>query len=110
MFGDGHSRRDYTYITDIIDGICKSIEHCKTYHIYNLGESQTIELHKLIELIAKYLGKSPKIRKLPVQPGDVPITYAAIDKARSEIGYAPKVGIEEGIEKFVRWFTDITRK
>lgn len=110
MFGDGHSRRDYTYITDIIDGICKSIEHCKAYHIYNLGESQTIELHKLIELISTYLGKSPKIRKLPVQPGDVPITYAAIDKARSEIGYAPKVGIEEGVEKFVRWFTDITRK
>lgn len=110
MFGDGHSRRDYTYITDIIDGICKSIEHCNAYHIYNLGESQTIELRKLIELISKCLGKEPSIKKLPVQPGDVPITYAAIDKARSEIGYAPQVGIEEGVEKFVRWFTDINGK
>jgi len=104
MFGEGHSKRDYTYITDIIDGICKSIEHCKDYHIYNLGESKTIELRELIELIANCLGKEPRIQILPVQPGDVPITFADISKAKREIGYQPKVDIEQGIENFVKWY------
>ena len=106
MFGDGTSKRDYTYITDIIDGICKSIEHCKAYHIYNLGESKTIALKNLIELISNNLGKRPNIEVLPNQPGDVPITYADVSKAKQEIGYNPKVNIEQGIEKFVQWFTE----
>ncbi len=104
MFGDGGSRRDYTYITDIIEGICKSIEFCSDYHIYNLGESKTIELRELIQLIAKCLEKEPTIQKLEMQPGDVPITFADITKAKSEISYHPKVNIEQGITKFVEWF------
>ena len=107
MFGDGNSLRDYTYITDIIDGILKSIEHCHSYHIYNLGESETIELSKLIDVIAEHVGKKPLIRSYPVQPGDVPITYADITKAKKEIGYQPQVGIEEGIEKFVNWYREV---
>ncbi|MFQ5707563.1 MAG: GDP-mannose 4,6-dehydratase [bacterium] len=106
MFGDGHSRRDYTYISDIIDGIYKSVQHCNGYHIYNLGESQTIELGVLIELIGRHLGLEPRIEVLPTQPGDVPITYANITKARQEIGYNPHVNIEQGIEKFVQWFRE----
>lgn len=106
MFGDGNSRRDYTYISDIIDGICKSIERCSDYHIYNLGESKTIELKNLIELIANCLGMEPIIQMLPVQPGDVPITYSDISKAKRELGYDPKVSIDEGIKKFVSWFKE----
>lgn len=104
MYGDGKSRRDYTYITDIVDGICKSIEHCRRYHVYNLGESQTIDLLSLIHLIAKNLGKEPKIQRLPRQPGDVPITYADITRARNEIAYQPSVTIEQGIAKFTDWY------
>lgn len=104
MFGEGNSQRDYTYISDIIDGICKSIEHCKEFHIYNLGDSRTIELRKLIDLIANCIDKEPLIQILPVQPGDVHITFADISKAKREIGYHPKFEIEEGIEKFVDWY------
>jgi len=104
MYGDGSSRRDYTYITDIVDGLCRSIEHCKSYHIYNLGESKTIDLASLIDLIADRLGKKARIERLPNQPGDVPITYADISKPREEIGYNPSVSIEEGIDRFVKWF------
>ncbi len=107
MFGQGDTRRDYTYITDIIDGICKAMEHCHSYHIYNLGESKTIELRQLINLIAETLGKKPKIQVLPMQPGDVPITYADISRAKQEIGYNPQVNIEAGIQKFVEWFKEI---
>lgn len=105
-YGDGDSRRDYTYISDIIDGICKSIEYCKSYHIYNLGESKTIELKRLIEIISNCLGKKADIQVLPIQPGDVPITYADISKARNEIGYDPKVDIVTGVENFVKWYLE----
>ncbi len=106
MFGDGHTRRDYTYISDIIDGICKSIEHCTSYHIYNLGESKTIELKKIIQLIGESLGKEVEIEKLPLQPGDVPITFADITKAKREINYDPQVNVEEGVKRFVAWYTE----
>jgi UDP-glucuronate 4-epimerase len=106
MFGDGSSRRDYTFVDDIIDGITKSIAYCRGYHIYNLGESKTIELKELIQLIAHHLGKKPIIETLPEQAGDVPITYADITKAREEIGYDPKIGIEAGIERFVKWYVE----
>ncbi len=104
MFGDGMSRRDYTYYSDIVSGIINAIEHCSGYEIYNLGESQTIELRSLIKLIEKALGKDAKIKEYPNQPGDVPITYADISKAKGMIGYNPGVPIEEGIPKFVEWF------
>lgn len=106
MYGDGNSRRDYTYVTDIIAGICKSIEYCSDYDIYNLGESKTIELRELIQLISKCLGQEAKIRKLPIQPGDVPVTFADITKAKNEISYHPKVDIEQGVSQFVRWYKE----
>ena len=107
MYGAGDSRRDYTYISDIIDGIRKAMENCEGYHIYNLGESKTIDLSSLIHLIAESLGKEARIKQLPMQPGDVPITYASIDKARNEIGYNPKIDIENGIRRFVDWFIEM---
>ncbi len=105
MFGDGSSQRDYTFISDIIDGICLSIENCSGYHIYNLGESKTIKLGELITLISQSVGKKARIKSLPVQPGDVPITYADISRARREIDYNPTVDIRTGVERFVEWYT-----
>lgn len=106
LFGDGTSRRDYTYIDDIVAGIMGAIQNLGGYEIFNLGESKTISLRELVALIEGALGKKAVIEELPEQPGDVPITYADITKARSLIGYDPKVGVEEGVERFVRWFQE----
>jgi len=107
MFGDGTTKRDYTYFSDIVEGIYRALEHCSSYHIYNLGESRTVELRQLIELIAKNLGKEAKIERLPIQPGDVPITYADVSRAQREIGYQPRVNIEQGVQQFVAWFKEM---
>jgi len=76
------------------------------YAIFNLGESQTVPLRELVSLLEEALGIKAEIEELPEQPGDVPITYADIDKARRLLGYDPQVGIEKGVERFVRWFRD----
>lgn len=104
MFGDGSSKRDYTYIDDAIQGILNALENVYRFEILNLGSSTTISLKDLIELIGKALGKIPKIEKLPDQPGDVPTTYSDISKARNLLKYQPQTSIEEGIKKFVEWF------
>lgn len=107
VFGDGTTRRDYTYVDDIIQGVCAAIDYDKTdYEVFNLGESQTIELTNLIELLEKSLGKKAIINRQPMQPGDVPLTYADISKARNLLGYNPRTKIEDGIPKFVRWFLE----
>jgi UDP-glucuronate 4-epimerase len=107
MFGDGTTRRDYTYIDDIIEGVRAAIDYDKSkYEIFNLGESQTIELKHLIELLEKNLGKKAFIEKKPMQPGDVPVTYADISKAKKLLNYNPQTKIEDGIPKFTRWFLE----
>ena len=104
VFGDGSSARDYTYVTDTVDGIIAATQKEFGYEIFNLGESQTVKLSYLIELLEKALGKKAIIDRQPLQAGDVPITFANIDKARRKLGYNPRVSIEEGIPKFVEWF------
>jgi UDP-glucuronate 4-epimerase len=105
VFGDGTTRRDYTYIDDIIQGVRAAIDYDKAdYEIFNLGESQTIELSKLIELLEENLGKKAIIERKPMQPGDVPITFADISKARELLNYNPQTKIEDGIPKFTEWF------
>ncbi len=104
VFGSGKSRRDYTYIADILQGILGAIDNCDGYNIYNLGESNTVELLYLIELIQNALGMKALLDFQPDQPGDVPITYADISKARAELKYDPQINIEEGIKQFVKWF------
>jgi UDP-glucuronate 4-epimerase len=105
LFGDGSTRRDYTYIDDIIFGIIAALNFNETrFEIINLGESQTVGLLHLIELLEQALGKRAMIDWQPSQPGDVPITYADISKARRLLGYNPQTKIETGIEKFVEWF------
>jgi UDP-glucuronate 4-epimerase len=105
VFGDGSTARDYTYIDDILDGILACMRAEFGYEIFNLGESQAVRLSRLIELLELALGRKAVINRMPMQPGDVPITYADISKAREELGYHPAVRIEQGIPLFVDWFT-----
>jgi UDP-glucuronate 4-epimerase len=109
MYGDGSSRRDYTFIDDLIEGILGAIHHHKGFEIYNLGESQTTSLKELIGLIEDALGKKAKIERLEPQPGDVSVTYADITKARRILGYQPKVNIKEGLKQFVEWYKEERR-
>lgn len=104
MYGDGQSMRDYTYIDDIIDGTLGAISRNKGYEIYNLGESCTIRLVDLIRMLEEALGKTAIIEGLPEQRGDMPITYANIEKARRKLGYTPRVSMDEGIGRFVEWY------
>ena len=107
IYGDGTAKRDFTFITDIIDGIMKSIERCNGYNIYNLGESKVIELMDLVKLIEKKLNKNANIIKYPPQLGDVSITYADITKAQKELDYKPSVTVEEGIDQFIQWYKKV---
>jgi UDP-glucuronate 4-epimerase len=104
VFGDGNTARDYTYISDTVDGVIACTRNEFGYEIFNLGESQRVKLTYLIEVLEKALGLKAKIDRQPPQPGDAPITCANIDKARARLGYNPRVQIEEGIPKFVEWF------
>lgn len=108
MFGDGTTSRDYTYIDDIVDGIIKScnyvLENKNVYEILNIGNSSPTSLKEMINTIAKVLEVEPKIKQLPMQPGDVDRTYADVSKARNLIGYEPKTSFKEGIRKFINWY------
>ena len=105
QFGDGTTRRDYTYIDDIIKGTMAALAYDgPLYDFFNLGESQTIQLKELIAAIENALGKKAKINQLPEQPGDMPLTYADISKARKLLGYDPTTKLNEGLPKFVDWF------
>lgn len=111
MFGDGTTRRDYTYIDDIIQGVRASIDYDRSKHeIFNLGESQTVELKELISLIERSLDTHAVIDHQPMQPGDVPCTYADISKARNLLGYDPTTKIADGIPKFIDWFLNSNEK
>lgn len=105
VFGDGTTRRDYTYVDDIIQGVRAAIDYDQSkYEVINLGESRTVQLRELILLIENELGKRAEIDRQPTQPGDVPQTYADISKARQLLNYNPQTQIEDGITKFVDWF------
>jgi UDP-glucuronate 4-epimerase len=109
VFGDGSTARDYTYINDIVDGVMACTRKEFGYEIFNLGESQTVKLSRLIELLEAALGKKAKLDRQPPQPGDVPITFADVSKARAKLGYQPRVKIDQGIPLFVDWFLKNTQ-
>ncbi len=107
QFGDGTTRRDYTYVDDIIQGVMAAVQYeGPLFDIFNLGESETIELRTLIGAIEEALGRKAKVNRLPEQPGDVPITYADISKARKLLGYNPTTSFSAGLPKFVEWFLE----
>jgi UDP-glucuronate 4-epimerase len=110
QFGDGTTRRDYTFIDDIIQGTVAALKYSgPSFDIFNLGENDTIQLKDLISGIEKALGKEAKINQLPEQPGDMPLTCADISKAKKLLGYDPKTKFENGLPRFVDWFLEANR-
>jgi len=108
VFNNGKMKRDFTYIDDIVDGILLSLDKVSQlgYEVFNLGCSNQVELLSFIEAIENKLGKKAKKEMFPLQPGDVPETYADVSKAKKLLGYQPKVMVEEGIDKFINWYND----
>lgn len=110
VYGDGSSSRDYTYVTDTVQGVLAAIDRTRRsdvrHELFNLGESQTTTLAQLIALLEDALGREATIERLPPQPGDVLCTFADISRARDTLGYAPMVPIQDGIPRFVAWFRD----
>jgi UDP-glucuronate 4-epimerase len=106
MYGDGSTRRDYTFVDDIVDGIVAARDLAPGFEIFNLGGAETTSLADLVAWIAEELGVAAKIDRLPEQPGDVPITYADVAKARRMLGYSPKVHIRDGLKRFVSWYRE----
>jgi UDP-glucuronate 4-epimerase len=104
LYGDGSSRRDYTYVDDILDGLVAAMDLAPDFEILNLGGAETTALADLVHGIAAELAVEPRIDYFPDQPGDVPITYADVSKAGRLLGYAPKVPIREGLRRFVAWY------
>jgi len=104
LFGDGSSSRDYTYVDDIVEGILASIEKVKGFQVLNLGRSEVVTLRELVGHIERKLGKKANISQQGEQPGDVRTTCADLTRARRVLGYEPRVGIEEGLGRFVDWY------
>ena len=110
FYGDGSTERDYTYIDDIVDGILGAMNNLKGYDIFNIGESKTISLTKMVTTLETIIGKKAILEKLPMQAGDVEKTYADISKAKQILGYNPRFSFEEGIAKFIKWYNGLNEK
>lgn len=104
LFNNGLMKRSFTHVDDIVDGIIKSLESDVKWGVFNLGSDRSVELHHLVELLEKNIGKKAQKEHLPIQPGDVPETHADIKRVQKELGWAPKVSIEDGIKEFVEWY------
>jgi UDP-glucuronate 4-epimerase len=105
LYGDGSTARDYTFIDDIVDGVVAAVDRAAggTHRVYNLGGSRTTTLERLVELLEQSLGRAARIEWLPDQPGDVPLTCADVTRSARELGYAPRVPIEEGLARVAAW-------
>jgi len=124
VFNHGHHSRDFTYIDDIVEGVISTLDHpaepdpaynaelpnpgtsSAPYRVYNLGNDQPVQLMRFIELLERNLGRTVEKRLLPMQPGDVPDTWADVSALRRDVGYAPNTSIEDGVARFVRWYRD----
>src|SRR5258706_2316066 len=104
VFGDGTTGRDYTYVDDIVDGIVRALARADDYHIWNLGGAQPVILNDLIERLARGLRRTPQLKRLPPQPGDVERTWADISRAKRELAWAPATSFEKGMELILAWF------
>jgi UDP-glucuronate 4-epimerase len=122
VFNHGHHRRDFTYIDDIVEGVVRSLDHVPgpdpdfdpmaptpatssaPYRVYNIGNDQPVQLMRFIELLEQNLGRTVEKRFLPMQPGDVPDTWADVSALRRDVGYAPNTSIEDGVARFVKWY------
>lgn len=104
QYGDGSSRRDYTFVTDIVEGIVAAMKKNYPFEIINLGNANPIALKDFIKIIEDKLGKRAVIQQKPMQAGDLPETYADVRKAERLLGFKPKVGIKEGMSMFIDWY------
>jgi UDP-glucuronate 4-epimerase len=104
LYGDGSSRRDYTYIEDIVEGVVRAAQGCRDYAIYNLGNAHPVELSQLVELIGQALGKTPRLEWMAPQPGDVRQTFADVSRAAHDLGFVPKTSLPEGLRRYADWF------
>ncbi len=104
VYGDGSSGRDYTYVDDIVQGVIAAARLDCSFEVFNLGNASPVSLATLIQTIENGLGKKATLRRLPLQAGDVPITYADISKAARMLGYSPHTPFAQGIEKFIEWY------
>ncbi len=104
FFGDGSTRRDYTYVDDIVDGVVAALDRCAGYEIFNLGESATTSLSELVEGLSKAVGVPAILDRQPNQPGDVPLTCADVSKARALLGYEPRTPVAVGLARYVEWY------
>ncbi len=115
IYGDGGALRDYTYVADTVEGVRRALskvmdlEKGALFEIVNVGAGRTISVNELVHLLVGTLGVEPSIKRLPVQPGDVPRTWADISHARDLLGYEPQVPIEEGLRRFVAWFREVNQ-
>jgi UDP-glucuronate 4-epimerase len=104
FFGDGSTRRDYTYVDDIVDGVVASLDRAEGYKIYNLGGAETTTLAELVSMLEQALGKKAELCRLPEQPGDVKQTFADVSRAQRDLGYEVKVPIAEGLQPWTEWY------
>lgn len=110
QFGDGSSSRDYTYISDIVDGVVRAIDRCNKYEVFNVGKGDGTSLKEFIDIVQKHTGKKAQIKIMPDQPGDVPYTCADVSKAYELLGYKAKIPFDEGIRRTVQWYNDEYKK
>lgn len=110
QFGDGSSSRDYTYISDIVDGVARAIDRRHKYEVFNLGKGSGTSLKEFIDLVQKHTGKNATIKVLPDQPGDVPYTCADVKKASKLLAYRSTISFEDGIRRTVDWYNDAYSK
>jgi len=110
LFGDGSTRRDYTYVSDIVHGVCRALAYDRTqFEVINLGNNQTVTLIEMVRGLEEALGVPAAINWQPEQPGDVPQTWANVDKARRLLEYDPSTPYREGVRRFVEWLNDVQR-
>jgi UDP-glucuronate 4-epimerase len=106
IYGDGASARDYTYVDDIVQGVVACLDYPCSYEVFNLGGSCPVPINTVIETLETALNRKARVRRIPAQPGDVPVTYADIQKAGELLGYAPGTTFQEGVERFIHWYRE----
>ncbi len=108
LYGDGYSRRDFTYVADVVDGTLRAIDRPRGYRIFNLGTTSTTTLLELVAMLGSRLGREVQVHHRPTKAGDLPVTYADISRAKKELGYSPRTPLDIGLHYFVRWYREST--